>query len=406
MPKGFHILTVTHKQTNLNKIGAFVIPNAEGEVLKSFLENLKVQFNLKELMYVPTCNRVIYFLYTHSNVDEVFITDFFQTINPTLNAEFIGEEVVHYMGYHSLEHLFRVSSSVESLVVGEREILRQLREGYDKSLNWNLTGHNIRLAMDGAVIAAKDVYSNTRIGEKPVSVVSLAIEQLMKCELPTDARILMVGAGQTNNLVTKFLVKYNYSNVTIFNRTIEKAQNIATRLNGTALSLSDLENHEGGFDCMIVCTGATQAIINKDLYQKLLNGETTQKVVIDLAIPNNVEADVVEHFNVNHIEIDGLKLLAKENLAFRQKEVTKVEVLLERHLEEFEITYRQRQITRAMQNVPTEIKAVKEHAMTEVFKKDIESLDENARLLLERMMTYMEKKCIGIPMKAAKSVAS
>jgi len=81
-------------------------------------------------------------------------------------------------------------------------------------------------------------------------------------------------------------------------------------------------------------------------------------------------------------------------------------VLLERHLEEFEITYRQRQITRAMQNVPTEIKAVKEHAMTEVFKKDIESLDENARLLLERMMTYMEKKCIGIPMKAAKSVAS
>lgn len=406
MPKGFHILTVTHKQTNLNKIGAFVIPNAEGEVLKSFLENLKVQFNLKELMYVPTCNRVIYFLYTHSNVDEVFITDFFQTINPTLNAEFIGEEVVHYMGYHSLEHLFRVSSSVESLVVGEREILRQLREGYDKSLNWNLTGHNIRLAMDGAVIAAKDVYSNTRIGEKPVSVVSLAIEQLMKCELPTDARILMVGAGQTNNLVTKFLVKYNYSNVTIFNRTIEKAQNIATRLNGTALSLSDLKNHEGGFDCMIVCTGATQAIINKDLYQKLLNGETTQKVVIDLAIPNNVEADVVEHFNVNHIEIDGLKLLAKENLAFRQKEVTKVEVLLERHLEEFEITYRQRQITRAMQNVPTEIKAVKEHAMTEVFKKDIESLDENARLLLERMMTYMEKKCIGIPMKAAKSVAS
>jgi glutamyl-tRNA reductase len=206
--------------------------------------------------------------------------------------------------------------------------------------------------------------------------------------------------------VTKFLVKYNYSNVTIFNRTIEKAQNIATRLNGTALSLSDLENHEGGFDCMIVCTGATQAIINKDLYQKLLNGEITQKVVIDLAIPNNVEADVVEHFNVNHIEIDGLKLLAKENLAFRQKEVTKVEVLLERHLEEFEITYRQRQITRAMQNVPTEIKAVKEHAMTEVFKKDIESLDENARLLLERMMTYMEKKCIGIPMKAAKSVAS
>jgi glutamyl-tRNA reductase len=157
---------------------------------------------------------------------------------------------------------------------------------------------------------------------------------------------------------------------------------------------------------MIVCTGATQAIIDKDLYQKLLNGESDQKVVIDLAIPNNIHSEVIENFNVNYIEIDGLKLLAQENLAFRQKEVTKVEALLEGHLEEFDLIYRQRQITRAMQNVPTEIKAIKEHAMTNVFAKDIETLDDNARLVLERMMAYMEKKCIGIPMKAAKSMVS
>lgn len=406
MPKGFHILTVTHKDTDLNKIGRFVIPNAEGEVLKSILENLKNQFGLDELMYVPTCNRVVYFFHTNNKVDDSFITNFFHVVNPDLSQDLVQSEVKHYLGYHALEHLFRVSSSVESLVVGEREILRQLREGYNNSQSWQLTGHNIQLAMNGAVAAAKDVYSNTRIGEKPVSVVSLAFEQMMKCNLAQDARILMVGAGQTNNLVTKFLVKYNFNNVTVFNRTVEKAQDLATRLGGQAFDLSELAHFKGGFDCMIVCTGATQAIIDKPLYQKLLNGESDQKVVIDLAIPNNIDAEVVESFNLNYIEIDGLKLLAQENLAFRQKEVTKVEALLEGHLEEFDLIYRQRQITRAMQNVPTEIKAIKEHAMTNVFAKDIETLDDNARLVLEKMMAYMEKKCIGIPMKAAKSMVS
>ncbi|MEL6945337.1 MAG: glutamyl-tRNA reductase, partial [Bacteroidota bacterium] len=101
-------------------------------------------------------------------------------------------------------------------------------------------------------------------------------------------------------------------------------------------------------------------------------------------------------------EVENLRALAKENLAFRQAEVHKAKQILQRHLDEFPMIYQQRKIARAMKTVPDAIKEVKSHALNNVFKHEVASLDEDTRELLERVLTYMEKKCIGIPMKAAK----
>ena len=108
------------------------------------------------------------------------------------------------------------------------------------------------------------------------------------------------------------------------------------------------------------------------------------------------------NFNVKYIEIEGLKVLAKENLAFREKEASSAVELLESHLEDFSVKASHRRIERALSQIPTEVKAVREKAMNEVFKKEIDTLDDDTRQLLERMMTYMERKCTGIPMKVAK----
>jgi len=291
---------------------------------------------------------------------------------------------------------------MNSLVVGEREILRQLREAYDQSHAWKLTGDNIRLAMRAAVETAKEVYSNTRIGEKPISVVSLAIQKLLASKTPKEARILLVGAGQTNKLVSKFLNKHSFSNITVFNRTLAKAEKLATLVGGTAQALDQLPLHKEGFDCMIICTGATKAIIDTKIYQDLLQGDTDEKLIIDLAIPNNVSADVVEAFNVNYIEIEDLRQLASANLSFREKEVGHGQKIIAKNIDAFHSVYRERQIALVMKKVPVEIKKVKAHAMNNVFKKELADLDPNTLELLDRMMSYMEKRCISIPMEAAK----
>ena len=175
-----------------------------------------------------------------------------------------------------------------------------------------------------------------------------------------------------------------------------------SKFNGKAFLLENLNTYQEGFDGIIICTGADKALIDDELYASLLQGDESKKLVIDLAIPNNIEKSVVENFNINYIEIEDLKTLAKENLAFRQKEIFKAKEIIDENLLSFHIIHQQRQVEKAMRHVPAQIKEVKSHAMNEVFKKDIESLDENAQEVLERVLTYMEKRCISIPMKAAK----
>lgn len=402
----YKILTVTHRNTNLSELGSFVIGHSERQALKEQLQNVKERFDLDELFYLSTCNRVMYFFYTNQEVDPHMIADFFSFINPSLSEteiENLNKNVSFFEGDEALRHLFEVAASIDSLVVGEREILRQLRVAYEECHEWMLTGDNLRLAMDAAVLNAKKVYAQTRIGEKPVSIVSLAVQKLLQSGLKNDARILMIGAGQTNHLVAKFLVKHNFSNVSVFNRSLEKARQIAEMTGGRAFPLQTLPHYREGFDCLIVCTAATEPLVDNSLYETLLNGDHTKKLVIDLSIPHNIAKTISTNFDIQYVDVENLRQLATENIAFRKREVRKGKIISRQNLDEFHSIYRQRQITRALQHIPEEIKAVKSHAMNTVFKKELENIDENSLDLLERMMAYMEKRCISIPMQAARS---
>jgi len=402
MLDNYKILTISHRTTNLKEIGDFVVRYANEAELREQLHLLKKDFMLDELVYLSTCNRLTLLFYTQQEVDNAFIIKLFQSINPALTEEAISEKILFYKGLEAVEHNYQLAASIDSLVVGEREILRQFREAYNNCQAWGLAGDNLRVLARLVVEGAKQVYAETRIGEKPVSIVSLAIKNLLKSNLKKDARILLIGAGQTNSLVAKFLVKYQYENVTVFNRTLAKAEKLAKFLNGTAKRLVDLEKFTNGFDCMIVCTGATEAVITTENFPTLLQEETDKKLVIDLSIPNNVAKAVRDNYNLNYIEIEDLRQATKINLAFREKEVTNAKELLKGHILAFPGLYQQRQIERAMRYVPDQIKAIKSHAMNSVFRKEVEELDGDTRELLERMMAYMEKRCIGIPMKAAK----
>jgi len=397
---GYKILTVTHHNVKLNTLGHYAF-SCEDTELPAHLLSLKERLEVEEIMYLSTCNRITYFFYTDQKIDSSFVNSFFQNVNSSVDLAML-DEVQKYEGREALNHLFEVAASMNSLVVGEREILRQLREAYKKCHSLKLTGDHIRVAMTSAVEGAKEIYARTRIGEKPVSIVSLAIQKLLSHKISRNARILLVGAGQTNTLVVKFLQKHEFKNITIFNRSLDRAKQLAGIIDGRGAALEDLYNYQEGFDVMIICTGATEALVNSQLYHQLLQRETDTKLLIDLAIPNNIDREVVNEFNVQYIEIEDLRNLAKENLSFRQNEVVKGRKMLKRKIDTFMELHRQRQIVKSMKNVPAEIKAVKSHAINKVFKKDMENLDEDTKELINRMMDYMEKQCIGIPMKAVK----
>jgi glutamyl-tRNA reductase len=400
----YKIITITHKSTALKNIGNFVLPNMDDEqALQQQLEHIKNVLELKELLYLATCNRVLFLFTTHQPVDDRFVHAFENLVYPDLPVKTsLKASASIYCGDAAITHLLEVASSVDSLVIGEREILRQLRDAYHRCCRLGSTGDSIRMAVQLAVETAKKVYSTTRIGQKAVSVVSLAIRQLLSKNPSRDARILLVGAGQTNTLVGKFLLKYGFDNCTVFNRSIDNAQTLATMLKGKAYTLEGLSTYQRGFDIMIVCTGATEPVIQPALYEQLLQGETDDKLLIDLSIPNNIDRSIAQNYATHYIEIDGLKELVNENLAFREKEVINVHAIINERVAEFRKIYKGRQVELVLKDLPTQIKAIRKHALSSVFKNEISNLDGDAQDLIERMMQYMEKRCIALPMQAAK----
>lgn len=400
MLQHFHILTLTHRFASLKDIGQLVTAFDHQEKTAEQFHQLKQRLGMEELFYVGTCNRVMLFFTHRGKVNEQFKASLLADEN-TLATRLAMQ---HYQGDEAFEHLFAVASSIDSLVVGERQILGQLRDAYERCREWGLCQDDLRMVFDRMVVASKDVYASTRIGEKSVSIVSLAVKKMLEHSPQQSARILVIGAGKTNTLVGKFLKKYDYQHVTVFNRSEERANQLAATFEqGRGMSLQALETYQEGFDVLFVCTGAVEPVITSKNIDGLLAGEPSEdKIIIDLSVPNNVAEDVANELNFGYIGVEHLKQLADENVLFRTKEIEKAQLILKGHIEEMTMSYRQRLLERALQHVPTQIKEVKQRAVEEVFAKELEQLDPSARELMEKMLNYMEKKCIGIPMKTAR----
>lgn len=389
---------------DLKDLGNLVICNEE---LESRLINLKHSFDIPEIFYIGTCNRVEFVFYGAHELKPEFIKEFMHKLNfcvPSERLECFLDQVTTYEGIEALNHLLRMSCSLESLVVGEKEILAQVRRAYERCRASGFTGDFLRLVMERLVKTAKEVYTHTRISRNPVSVVSLAYRKLREMKLHENPRILIIGAGETNQNFAKYLQKHRFSNFVVFNRTLENARALSAELNGRAYPLSELSQYKAGFDILITCTGAPEAIVDTALYQALLNGDADKKVIVDLAIPNDVHPDVLQHYPIHYIEVSGLQAIASKNLQQRYDELAHAEQIIADNIREFLPILKQRRVELAMREVPEKVKEIRSFALNEVFATEVNALDANSRMVLEKVIDYMEKKYIKVPMVMAKDI--
>jgi len=398
------IIAFTHKHIDLKSLGKLVICD---QTLDDRLRSIQVELDVKEIFYIGTCNRVEFVFTSPNLLDKEFTYRFLRTLNMGLPEEYMDQFVENVSVYEQVEafnHLLRTSCSLESLVVGEKEILAQVRRAYEACRVAGFTGDYMRTVMNSVVKTAKEVYTQTNISKNPVSVVSLAYRKLRDLKMSANSRILVIGAGETNKNLAQYLKKHKYTNFSIFNRTIENGEALAKDLNGVAYHLSDLENFAGGFDAIITCTGATEPILTEEIYKKLLNGETSKKIIVDLAIPNDTASEVIHQYPLHFIEVESLKETARKNIQERYNELVHAEQIIDQNIREFDLVLRQRKIEIAMSGVPQKIKEIKNKAINGIFAEEISGLDENSRLVLEKVMDYMEKKYISVPMVMAKEI--
>lgn len=404
MLDAFHSIIFTHRNLSVDEIGALHISE---ETQKERLHAIKERFGLSELMFLSTCNRVEFQVCANEEINEEFYRAFFQVLYPNLTEEQINHLLANaenFKGVEAVEHLLRVASSIDSMVVGEREIITQVRNAFELSKENGLTGDFIRLLIRHTIETAKQVYTQTSIARNPVSVVALAFHRLKELNIPLNARVLVVGSGVTNTNMCRFLKKHGYSNFVVFNRTLKNAEILAEEISGTALPLSDLATYNGGFDIIITCTGSEDHIFKPELYDHLLMGETDRKVVIDIAIPQDLDPLIKEKHKVTHISVNMLQQISNENLKQRTREIEHVEAILAEKVEEFKQIHRLRKVELAMREVPQKVKDIKSTALNQVFKNDLESLDDQSKEVLSKVIDYMEKKYMSMPMLMAKEI--
>ena len=402
--KSISIIAFTHRQLSFDEIGLF---HLDDDIRFATLSRIKQHIPCDELMYLSTCNRVEFIISSSSLIsqnDTLRLIQCFDLPIDSIREENIKQRVEIFHQHKAVEHLFSVASSLDSLVVGEREIITQVRKAYEECRNHGLSGDVIRLLVQLTIQTAKKIYTESSIATRPVSIVSLAYMELKK-HLSVPKNIVVIGAGKTISSMMKFVSKNSNHHYTIYNRTKENAEIISNQLglHAKVNSLTDLHHHQTKIDIIITCTGSHSVVLSEEIY-KILNPSNQKIIIVDLAVPNDCAESLQDFNEVDLITVNELKTIAEKNLKARTREVEECKAIIKNQMEQYKHCEKQRELERAMQSVPARIKGIREKAISEVFAKEMDNLDPNVRKIVDDVIDYMEKKYISVPMKMAKEI--
>ncbi|MEY3011018.1 MAG: hypothetical protein RLZZ314_1660 [Bacteroidota bacterium] len=393
------ILSLNYQHSTIDDIGRLhIAPEHQAEALKTWIADLELQ----GMVFLSTCNRVEFILSDDKYFCMGRTTQLLQSFQlpAALQSKLLGQ-LQTYRGEEAILHLMRVASSLESMVLGEREILTQVRQAFDLAMKHRVAGDRLRVAGRSVVETAKRVFTRTDVSTQAVSVNSLGWQAFKSWNLPLDAPILMVGAGATNTAVGRFLAKAGYHNVEVINRTLGRAQALADVLGTKRVGTLDDLNIAlaAGPRAIVICTGSDTALLNESHAALLPLGPVH---VLDLGVPSDVSEGFRARNNMQVVDMNSLKEIADQNLAIRATEVGKCETILAEGCREYLERLQAREVELALIELPNMIRAIRETAMGEVFAEDLESLDADARVVVNRIVAYLEKKYVGLPMKLAK----
>jgi len=401
----YSVIAFNHHSTGIKNLNEVF---ADENVLTERLHLIKKQLNADGLMYLATCNRMEFFFSSPvAYAGTGRVTSLLTILHPEWKkekVEKISKSALLFNGENAVKHIFQVASSLDSLVVGEREIITQTRSAYEWSQQQGLTDDFIRILMKKTIETAKKVYTDTKIAEKPVSVMSLACRKLQEWRVSSSSKVLMIGAGQTADVLVKYMSKHGFTKFTVFNRTLKHAKELAAKYNIEAYSLKDLETYNEGFDILITCVKSSKPIIDKELFEKLCKGEKPLKTIVDLGLPFNVDKKVLALDNVQSVTTATIETIAKENMAGRKSEMKVANEIIDKAVEEYYKDVQGRKIERAMREVPQRVHKLREQAITSVFSKEIDAMSPGSKEVLEKVVDYLEKKYISIPMQLAKEI--
>jgi glutamyl-tRNA reductase len=328
------VFGISHKTAPLEEREALAFPR---DTMRDTLLRLRSEASLQEVMILSTCNRVE--IYAHAGQDEAapdavaaFVCAFHHR-----SAADLARHTYCLTEADAIRHAFRVAASLDSMVVGEPQILGQVKEGYRAAEEAGTLGSALNALRNRTLAAAKRARSETGLGAGAVSVSHVAVELARKIfgEL-RDKNVLLVGAGKMSQLAARRLVDGGARATVVVGRTLERAAELAAALGGRAAPLDTLREELAGADIVISGTGAPGTVIKLPDVEAARGARRGRPLfLIDIAVPRDVEPQVAKLPGVFLYDLDDLHAVADANLRERRKEAIAAEALVEREAREF-----------------------------------------------------------------------
>ena len=371
----FAVLSISFEKADAETRGKFAFFD---ENIKNFVNEIHDE-NLGDAFVVSTCNRT-----------EIYTTTPNYLLIAELYCKTIGVSLTEFMKYvnilkheEALNHLFRVAAGLESQIIGDFEIIGQIKNAYHRFKKEKQNSNPfLERAINSAIQISKRIKNETGISNGAASVSYAAVHYILKNQTQiSDKNILLLGVGEIGQNTVENLVKHVYKpKVKIANRSSDKAEKIAEKYKIPHIEFADFNNELKKTDILIVATGAQHPIINKTHFP---NGKET--LVIDLSIPKNVEKNITENQNVSLVDVDELSLHISETMIQRQKEIPKAEEIIKEMTKDFLEWEKKRKLAPNIHHFKAVLKNMERNEMHNIHRKH-KYVDVNDMQLSERMI--------------------
>ncbi len=365
------------------------------DILDSTLKNLRNVRDISEAAILSTCNRTEFYCHTQ-NDDQAPLIDWIAEAQLLKPSEF-APYLYSYKDIHSIRHMFRVACGLDSMILGEPQILGQMKTAYHAANQAGTLGKNLSKLFHHTFSTAKKVRTDTAIGSSPVSVAFAAVQLAQQIfDKLGEQTALLIGAGETIELTARHLHQHGIGRIIIANRTYDKAHALAMQFNGYAIALSEIPDHLAEADIVVSSTSSQLPILGKGRVESAIKKRKHKPMfMVDLAVPRDIEAEVEQLRDVYLYTVDDLQNTISQNMDSRRRAAEQAEEIIDTQVEHFLAWLRSQGAQETIRDYRTQAEILRD----EMLQKALSQLNSGASAeeVVQRLAHTLTNKLIHTP---------
>jgi glutamyl-tRNA reductase len=365
------------------------------EILVNTLKNLWSVHDINEAAILSTCNRTEF--YFHSEMDDQTALINWIADTKNLNPAEFTPYLYAYKDSQSIRHMFRVACGLDSMILGEPQILGQMKTAYHVANQAGTLGKTLSKLFQHTFSAAKKVRTDTAIGSSPVSVAFAAVQLAQQIfDKLSEQTALLIGAGETIELTARHLHQHGIGRIIIANRTYDKAHALAAQFNGFAIALSELHNHLAEADIVVSSTASQLPILGKGRVESAIKKRKHKPMfMVDLAVPRDIESEVAQLADVYLYTVDDLQNTVNQNMDSRRKAAEQAEEIIDTQVEHFLTWLRSQGAQQTIRDFRTQAEQLRDETLQKALAQLRNGID--AEEVIQRLAQTLTNKLIHTP---------